>query len=158
MFQKCPLVFLFFNFFKFSNQLKVGYLRIWYFLLILCYVLLHLEVAHSNNQRPVIRICLWKYSIVPVDARALYTQGDAQVDAGPAGLRLPTVAAANIAWDGQDFLQGTLSFQWSLLWLPSRVQAPCWCGRLPVQLLTGKKQGRRTDKNKGQSRRIKTSK
>lgn len=86
--------------------------------------------------------------MLPVDARALYAQGDAQIDAGPAGLWLPTVTAAGIAWDGQNFLQGALSFQWFLLWLSTRVQTPSWCGRLPIQLLMQKKWGRCTEKKK----------
>lgn len=45
-----------------------------------------------------------------MDARTLYTKGDAQIDAGPAGIRLATVRAASIAGDGQDLLVGTLSF------------------------------------------------
>ncbi len=48
---------------------------------------------------------------LPVDTRALYTEGDAQIDAGPAGVWLATVAAAGVSWDDQDLLQGTLSFQ-----------------------------------------------
>ena len=52
-----------------------------------------------------------RFLVVPVNARALYTEGDAQVDAGPAGVRLTTVTAAAIAWDGQDLLQGALAFE-----------------------------------------------
>lgn len=51
-----------------------------------------------------------RFLVLPVDARALYTEGDAQVDAGPAGVWLTTVTAAGIAWDGQDLLQGALAF------------------------------------------------
>ncbi len=51
------------------------------------------------------------HSIIPVNTRALYAEGDAQIDAGPAGVWLATVTAAGIAWDGQDLLQGTLPFQ-----------------------------------------------
>lgn len=65
------------------------------------------------------------HSALPVNTRALYTEGDAQINAGPAGVRLTTVTAASIARDGQDLLQGTLSFKRPLLWLPTRVQAPC---------------------------------
>lgn len=71
----------------------------------------------------------------PVNSRALYAEGDAQVDAGPAGVRLATVAAAVVPWDGQDFLQGALPLQRPLLGLAARVQASCGRGRLPVQLL-----------------------
>lgn len=60
-----------------------------------------------------------------MDARALYTEGDAQVDAGPAGVWLTTVTAAGIAWDGQDLLQGALAFQRPLLWLSTGVEAAC---------------------------------
>lgn len=49
--------------------------------------------------------------ILPVNTRALYAESDAQIDTGPAGVWLATVTAAGVAWDGQDFLQGTLSFQ-----------------------------------------------
>lgn len=52
---------------------------------------------------------------LPVDTGALYTEGDTQIDAGPTGVWLATVAAAGVAWDGQDLLQGTLSFDWPLL-------------------------------------------
>lgn len=76
-----------------------------------------------------------KTGLVPVDARALYTEGDAQIDAGPAGIWLTAVAAAGVARDSQDLLQGALSFQWPLLRLPSRVQTPCRRRGLPVQLL-----------------------
>ena len=48
---------------------------------------------------------------VPVDTGALYAERDAQIDAGPAGVRLATVAAAGVSRDGQDLLQGALSFQ-----------------------------------------------
>lgn len=48
--------------------------------------------------------------ILPVNSRALYTEGDAQIDAGPAGVWLATVAAAGISRDGQDLLQSALSF------------------------------------------------
>lgn len=58
-----------------------------------------------------------------MDARTLYAEGDAQVDAGPAGVWLTTVTAAGIALDGQDLLQGALAFQRSLLWLSTRVEA-----------------------------------
>lgn len=73
---------------------------------------------HFKKQQP-------RPGTLPVDSRALYTQGDSQIDASPAGVWLATVAAAGIAWDGQDLLQGTLSLQRSLLRLPARVQAPC---------------------------------
>jgi len=81
------------------------------------------------------------YRAVPVDARALYAEGDAQVDAGPAGVRLPAVTAAGVARDGQDPLEGTLPLQGLLLGLAARVQAPRGRGRPPVQLLetSGKK-------------------
>lgn len=51
------------------------------------------------------------FLVLPVNARTLYAEGDAQVDAGPAGVWLPTVTAAGVAWDGQDLLQGALAFQ-----------------------------------------------
>lgn len=61
-------------------------------------------------QRAIMGICLENnHRTLPVNSRALYTECDAQVDAGPAGVRLATVAAAGIAWDGQDLLQGALS-------------------------------------------------
>lgn len=75
------------------------------------------------------------YSDVPVDTRALYAEGDAQVDAGPAGVRLPTVTAAGVARDGQDPLEGALPLKGLLLGLAARVQAPCGRRRPPVQLL-----------------------
>lgn len=70
-----------------------------------------------------------------MNARALDAEGDAQVDAGPAGVRLPTVAAAGVAREGQDLLQGALALQGPLLRLAAGVQAARGCGRLPVQLL-----------------------
>ena len=70
-----------------------------------------------------------------MDARALYAEGDAQVDTGPAGVRLPTVTAAGVARDGEDPLQGALPLQGLLLGLAARVQAPGGRGRPPVQLL-----------------------
>lgn len=40
-------------------------------------------------------MCMYKYSAyIPVDARALDAHGDAQVDAGPAWVLLPTITAA----------------------------------------------------------------
>lgn len=74
--------------------------------------------------------------ILPVNSRALYAEGDAQVDAGPAGIWLAAVAAAAVSWDGQDLLQGALPLQRPFLGLAARVQASCRRGRLPVQLLT----------------------
>lgn len=41
-----------------------------------------------------------------MNSRALNAEGDAQVDAGPAWIRLATVTAAAVPWDGQDLLQG----------------------------------------------------
>lgn len=41
-------------------------------------------------------------------SRALDAEGDAQVDAGPARVRLATVAAAGIAPNDHDPLEGTL--------------------------------------------------
>lgn len=81
-------------------------------------------------------------NILPVNARALNTKGDAKIDAGPTGIRLTTVTAAAVARDGQDLLQGTLSFQRFLLGLPTGVQTPSWCGGFPVQLLTEQGQGK----------------
>lgn len=52
-----------------------------------------------------------RFLVLPVNARALYTEGDAKVDAGPAGVWLTTVTAASIARDSQDLLQGALAFQ-----------------------------------------------
>lgn len=63
-----------------------------------------------------------------MNARALYAEGDAQVDAGPAGVRLPTVTAAGVAWEGQDLLQGALALQGLLLRLAAGVQAARGCG------------------------------
>lgn len=78
-------------------------------------------------------------SALPVNARTLYTEGDAKIDAGPAGVRLAAVTATGISRDGEDFLQGALSFQRSLLWLPTGVQTPCWRWWFPVQFLTWEK-------------------
>lgn len=79
------------------------------------------------------------YFFLPVNAGALYTQSDAQIDAGPARVWLTTVTAAGVAWDDQNLLQGTLSLQQPLLLLPTRVQTPRGCGRFPVQLLAWEK-------------------
>lgn len=46
---------------------------------------------------------------LPVYAGALDAERDAQIDAGPAGLRLPTVGTGLIAWYGQHPLEGALS-------------------------------------------------
>ena len=70
-----------------------------------------------------------------MDAGALDAQRDAQVDAGPAGVRLAAVTAAGVAGDGQHLLQGALPLQGLLLGLAPRVQAPRGRGRPPVQLL-----------------------
>lgn len=77
----------------------------------------------------------YSFPASPVNARALNTEGDAQVDAGPAGVRLPTVTAAGVSWEGQDLLQGALALQGLLLRLATRVQAARGCGGLPVELL-----------------------
>lgn len=71
-----------------------------------------------------------------MNSGALYAEGDAQVDAGPAGIWLSAVAAAAVSWDGQDLLQGALPLQRPFLGLTARVQASCRRGRLPVQFLT----------------------
>lgn len=77
---------------------------------------------------------MWEVDL-PVNSGALYAEGDAQVDAGPAGIWLAAVTAAAVSWDSEDLLQGALPLQRPLLGLTARVQASCRCGRLPVQLL-----------------------
>lgn len=68
----------------------------------------------------------------PVDARALDAERDAQVDAGPARVRLSTVTAAEVPRDGQDFLESGFPFERALLRLPAGVQAAGRRGRLSV--------------------------
>lgn len=90
------------------------------------------SVLYFNHDNVTLLFAIENPSALPMNARALDTEGDAQVDAGPAGVWLATVTAAGIAWDGQDLLQGTLSFKRPLLRLPTRVQASRGRGRLSV--------------------------
>lgn len=69
------------------------------------------SLGSLNVKRPTQGLTLQqKHFPLPVDTGALYAEGDAQIDAGPARVRLTTVAAAGVARDDQDLLQGALSF------------------------------------------------
>lgn len=72
---------------------------------------------------------------LPVDARALDAEQHAQVDAGPAGVRLAAVAALPVASHALHALQGALALGPTLPKVRGRVDAACGWGRCAVQPL-----------------------
>lgn len=79
---------------------------------------------------------------VPVDTRALNAQQNAQVDTGPARIRLTTVTALVIPGYALHSLQDGLSFHTALPGVGSRINAASRWGSSPVQSLQGKKGSR----------------
>lgn len=71
----------------------------------------------------------------PVDARTLNAQGDAQVDASPAGVCQATVTAQIVASNALDPLERTLPFQQPLLGVSARLWTSHGRGRIPLHLL-----------------------
>ena len=73
--------------------------------------------------------------VPPVDARALDAEQHAQVDAGPARVRLPTVAALAVPSHVLHALQHTLALDAAFPRVRGRVDAACGRGRRAVQPL-----------------------
>lgn len=76
---------------------------------------------------------------VPVDTGALNAQQNAQVDTGPARIRLTTVTALVIPRDALHSLQDGLSLPTAIPGVGGRIDAASRGGCSPVQSLQGEK-------------------